>query len=136
MKTIFVCISWVPTEEFPDGAKLHLLSLPSTVHRLLIPFYFSTFIRRFPNLMSNCCMEGYQTSVLQLFRERIAYCPFLPFHLRAGAPFCPLCLCVYTPTHMYMQLCMYNGYTVVSRIVTFPDGHFPGKTFPGKTFPG
>ena len=31
--------------------------------------------------------------------------------------------------------------TVVSRIVTFPDGHFPGKTFPGcffpdETFPG
>jgi len=25
--------------------------------------------------------------------------------------------------------------TVVSRIVTFPDGYFPGKTFLGKTFP-
>ena len=24
-------------------------------------------------------------------------------------------------------------YTVVSRMVTFPDGFFPGKTFPGKT---
>ena len=27
-------------------------------------------------------------------------------------------------------------FTVVSRIVTFPDGVFPGKTFPGKTIPG
>ena len=28
------------------------------------------------------------------------------------------------------------GFTVVSRIVTFPDGFFLGKTFPGKTIPG
>jgi len=28
------------------------------------------------------------------------------------------------------------GFTVVSRMVTFPDGFFPGKTFPGKSFPG
>ena len=27
-------------------------------------------------------------------------------------------------------------FTVVSRMVTFPDGFFPGKTFPGKSFPG
>jgi len=27
-------------------------------------------------------------------------------------------------------------YTVVSRMVTFPDGFFPGNTFPGKTIPG
>jgi len=33
-------------------------------------------------------------------------------------------------------LSMSNGYTVVSRMVTFPDGFFPGKTFPGKSFPG
>ena len=30
----------------------------------------------------------------------------------------------------------YRGFTVISQMVTFPDGFFPGKTFPGKSFPG
>jgi len=36
----------------------------------------------------------------------------------------------------YQPLLTPERFTVVSRIVTFPDGFFPGKTFPGKSFPG
>ena len=31
---------------------------------------------------------------------------------------------------------IYEGFTVVSRMVTFPDGIFSRKDFPGKSFPG
>jgi len=47
----------------------------------------------------------------------------------------------YWPTYIEIarecqQFFSFNWFTVVSRIVTFPDGFYPDETFPGKTFPG